>query len=221
MLHEGSDGRGEQRIFFEATPGEKREASAGLEDAARFSESGLDLGDKHDAEAAGDAVEFGVGKRKALGVSDPHFEMGESLGARVFFRGVEHLGRQVTGDDTSAGADGFGDAERGLSGAAGQVEHVVPGGELRALDYEVGGGLRLKFQLVVPLFPVRSGGGPFFAQGLADVIIHAGQYIELFQAFGKTCSAKDAKRRKEDRKKSPPCRRQKRSDKDGAPGVAD
>ena len=62
VFHERPKHGAEERVFFQGAPGDEGDAGAGLEDAAHFAEGFLDVGNEHDAEAAGDAIEEAGGE---------------------------------------------------------------------------------------------------------------------------------------------------------------
>ena len=94
-------------------------AAAGLEDAAHFAEGFLDVGNEHDAEAAGDAIKEAGGEWELLGVGGAEVDVFNATGGGVFLDDLEHFAEEVGGGYAALGADGGGDREGGFAGAAG------------------------------------------------------------------------------------------------------
>jgi len=169
VLEKRPEHGGEERIFVRRSPSDEGDSAAGLEYAAHFAERFLGVRDEHEAEAAGDAIKVPIREGELLGVGGVKFNIAETAGSGKFFGDMEHLADEVGCEDASVWTDGACDRERRLAGAAGEIEHVVPGGKLRAVDDEFGGATRLVGELGVPFFPERGGGGPFLADGFAGV----------------------------------------------------
>src|SRR6266481_4990186 len=119
VFQEGLDHRAEKWILFHGAPGDEGDAAAGLKDAAHFAEGFLYVGNEHDAEAAGNAVEHVAGKWELLGVGGAEVDVLDAAGGGVFFGDFEHFSEKIGGGDAAFGADGGRDAESGFAGAGG------------------------------------------------------------------------------------------------------
>ena len=159
----------EERIFFHGAPGYEGDAAAGFEDSAHFAEGFLDVGDEHDAEAAGDAIEEGGGEWELFGVDGAEADVFEVAGGGVFFGDFEHFADQVGGGDSAFGADSRGDRKCGFTGAAGEIKDVHTGRESGTLNHEFGGLAGLEGELGIPFFPGGSGGEPVLADDFFGV----------------------------------------------------
>ena len=109
VFEEGAKHGAEERIFFHGAPSDKGDAAAGFEDTAHFAESFLDVGDEHDAEAAGDAIEESGGEWELFGVGGAEADVFEVAGGGVFFGNFEHFADKIGGDDLPFRADSRGD----------------------------------------------------------------------------------------------------------------
>jgi len=127
VFQEGAEHGAEERIFFHGAPGDEGDTTAGFEDAAHFAEGFLDVGNEHDAEAAGDAIEEGGGEWELFGVGGAEGDVFDVAGGGVFFGDLEHFADEVGGGNAAFGADGGGEGESGFAGAAGEVEDVHAG----------------------------------------------------------------------------------------------
>jgi hypothetical protein len=169
VFQEGLDHRAEERIFFHGAPGDEGDAAAGLEDAAHLAEGFLNVGNEHDAKAAGDAIEHACVERELLGVGGAEVDVFNATGGGVFLGDFEHFAEEVGCGDPALGADGGGDRERWFAGTAGEIEDVHAGGESGALDDEFGGLAGLEGELGIPFFPGGGGAEPVLADGFFGV----------------------------------------------------
>src|SRR5215470_557822 len=99
VFQEGPDHQAKEWVFVERTPGDERNAAAGFEHAAHFAQGFLDVGNKHDAEAAGDAIEEATGERELLGIGGAKVDVGETARGGIFLSDFEHFEQQISGDD--------------------------------------------------------------------------------------------------------------------------
>ena len=84
--------------------------------------------EEHQAELADHGVEGRVGKGQRLGAAFVPFDAGV-----LAPRDREHLRVDVQADDRAAGRDAFGHRGGQRAGAAGHVEHMLAGADLRRL----------------------------------------------------------------------------------------
>ena len=169
VFQEGAEHGGEERIFFERAPSDEGDAAAGLEDATHFGEGFVDVGNEHDAEAAGDAVEEAGGEWELLGVGGAEVDVLDAASGSVFFGDLEHFADEVGGGDAALGTDGGGKTEGRFAGAAGEIEDVHTGRNGGALNNEFGGVTGLEGELGIPFFPGWGGAEPVLADGFFGV----------------------------------------------------
>ena len=187
VFQEGFDHGAEERILFHGAPGDEGDAAAGLEDAAHFAEGFLNIGNEHDAEAAGDAIEHFWREWELLGVGGAEVDIFDVAGGGVFFGDLEHFAEEVGGSYAACGTDGGGDTEGGFAGAAGQVEYVHAGRDGGAVDDEFGGFAGLEGELGIPFFPGGGGGEPVLADeffGVGSGRRRGGHWVLLWCGLG-------------------------------------
>jgi len=110
-----------------------------------------------------------AGEWELLGVGGAEVDVFDATSGGVFFGDVEHLAQKISGDDSALGADGGGDRECRLPGAAGEIEDVHAGRESGALDDQFGGLAGLEGELGIPFFPGGGGAEPVLANGFFRV----------------------------------------------------
>ena len=169
VFQEGLDHGAKERIFFHGAPGDEGDAAAGLEDATHFAEGFLDVGNEHDAEAAGDAIEHVAGEWELFGVDGAEFDVFNAAGGGVFFGDLQHFADKIRGGYAALRSDGDGDRECGFAGTAGEIEDVHAGRERGALDDEFGSLAGLEGELGIPFFPGGGGGEPILADDFFGV----------------------------------------------------